>query len=832
MAISKLPQHNDNTLRDGVFITVDGPNGVTTGFSYDLQQRAFYFKESQVVYPSFHGVTHIAEDPIPAATCDTPGLMSSVDKCRLDSLLQMRVGVLGFQGSGFPEDGGWLQGDLILAAGSGFISLERFGNVVRFTVDSPIPLNCKNEQVNQIYWVQDGTDTVGIRPPVSSTKLPNINGYGEFQIYTFPESTIADPANPEATTNNKGNYPAFLFKRQLNSVNSNSAYHEMILRRDPNNLTTTDIGWVFSPPPDTATVPTMIWYMGKDTNGNQVKYEFEVASDPNLLGAILYKGNTLTKQMGVIVEYPAELLSTNNYHVRFWDVYNANPIGSMFTAKNVWQYNNPENATNGSFPKTVALDAAVDILPIGTLVDLWSYSNGVGKTYFFNRKPTLNPSYIWNWVGHTQFGDVVTARKEVPPSEATAGFYTSSDPSTNVQVEAIRDFEHAEWGLTGFDDPLLSYGIIESAGTGTDPFTNGLTGTNSASDIGYQHRAVFDSDLPGLVVKSTSNPPSNYNERPVYLWHRKSLNNAFIRADIGRPDIDGTTIVDFVLRSKIDSFSEQYMEVIDSGLIRGRYYIRVAGATFKDLPPRGSIRILPAQTGQNQIFNYAYKVMFPTDDIAISANSVILVADLNNNAPFPGSIGDICELLHEDYDANLVRCEFFRDTNTGIIRFQVSCGVLDVGKAFEEDNAGSLDDLFRGLAPGYTVSSIYTQADVFDGVGTQPAPNVQGFVVYEGGKVVAGQQDEYWNRIEIMVRDGQVWVWWNQLLIPPSTDASAALSTPVAISSPYFTIPNSIYTSFGKYGIKMFPGAKLRQMDIRTQMTLMNEFVYGQLNLS
>jgi hypothetical protein len=825
MAISKLPQHNDNVLRDGVFITVDGPNGVTTGFSYDLQQRAFYFKESQVIYPSFHGVTHIAEDPIPPATCDTPGLMSSVDKCRLDSLLQMRVGVLGFQGSGFPEDGGWLQGDVILAAGSGFISLERFGNVVRFTVDSPIPLNCRNEQVNQIYWVQDGTDTVGIRPPVSTGKLPNINGYGELSIYTFPEATIADPANPEATTNNKTNYPAFLFKRQLNSVNSNSAYHEMILRRDPNNLSTTDIGWVFSPPSDTAIVPSMIWYMGKDTNGNQIKYEFEVASDPNLLGAILYKGNTLTKQMGVIVEYPAELLSTNNYHVRFWDTFNANPIGTMFTAKNVWQYNNPENATNGTNPKTVALDAAVDILPVGTLVDLWSYSNGVGKTYFFNKKPTLNPSYIWNWVGHVQFGDVSTARKETPPSEATAGFYTSSESSnTEIQVEAIRDFEHAEWGLTGFDDPLLSMNIAVNSIT-DDP-------TDQEADVTYQHRAVFDSTLPGLVVRSTTNPPSNYYERPVYLWHRKSLNNAMIRADIGRPDVDGTTVIDFIIRSKIDSFSEQYMEVIETGLIKGRYYIRVAGVTFKDLPPRGSIRVLPAQVGYNQVFNYAHKVMFPNPGTAMSTNSVMLVASLDDNMPFLGDTGDICELLHEDYSASVVRCEFFQDTNTNIIRYQVSVGSLDVGRAFVDDNAGTLDDLIRGLAPGYAVSSVYTQADAYDGVGTQPTPNVPGFVVYEGGSVVAGQQDEYWNRIEIMVRDDQVWVWWNQLLIPPNTDASAALTTPVSITSPYYTIPNSTYTSFGKYGVKMFPGAKLRQMDVRTQMTLMNEFVYGQLNLS
>lgn len=831
MALPKIPL--SSSLSDGQFITIEGPNGITTGYSYDSQQKALYFKESQVIYPSFHGVTHIAEDPIPPATCDTPGLMSSIDKCRLDSLLQMRVGVLGFQGSGFPEDGGWMQGDIILAAGSGFITLERFGNVVRFNVDSPIPLNCKSDRLadNPIYLVQDGVDTAAITTPVISGIMPNLKGYGEFSIYLFPQNGGFNATNPAPTQALSADKPALLFKRQLSTVRADSAVHEMILRRDGALI---DTGWTFYPPADTETKPSLIYYMGKDLDGTQITFKLDVADDPNVLGALLYKGHSITKQMAVIVGYTAELLSTNNYQLRRWDTFNANPIGATFTAKNVWQYNNPEASTTGSNPKTIALDATIDILPIGTLVDLWSFYNGVSYNYFFNKKPTLNPSYIWNWVGHLQFGDVGIARREIEPADMTVSLDAS------YQTDLAKDIERSEWGITGFDDPLAPFHLAVD---------QGITNT----DVNYQHRAVYDVDLPGLVVQSTSNPPSNYNERPVYLWHRKSLNNAFIRADIGRPEVEGFTVVDFLIRSAIDSNTEQYMKVIGTGLVHGRHYIRVVGASFHDIPRRGAIRVLPQSPGYNLVFNYSYKSMFPGAldltagefnyvdgygtvgtqgalDESSLANSIILISD-DANIPYPGSVGDIVELLHDDYNAKVVRCEFYRDINTNLVTLQVKCGTLDVARSYEDDMAGSLDDLIRGMAPGYTVSNIYTQADTYTGLGAQPATNVPGFVIYEGGAVIGGLQSEYWNRIEIMVRDNQVWVWWNKLLIPPNAERSSALPTPVAVTTPYFQIPQTTYTSFGKYGIKMFPGSKLRQIDIRTQMTLMNEFVYGQLNL-
>jgi hypothetical protein len=134
---NKLPLASQ--VVDSQFFQVPQSNGLLSGFQYNAETKTFIAKESQVIVPSLHGITHISEDPIPAATTDSPGLLSADDKARLDSLLQMRIGVLGFSGSGFSEDGGLLVGDIILAAGSEFISIERVGNVVRFTVENITP---------------------------------------------------------------------------------------------------------------------------------------------------------------------------------------------------------------------------------------------------------------------------------------------------------------------------------------------------------------------------------------------------------------------------------------------------------------------------------------------------------------------------------------------------------------------------------------------------------------------------------------------------------------------------------------------------------------------
>jgi len=839
MAITKLPSHT--ALKDGQFVQVEGPNAITSGYSYDEQQRALYFKESQVLFPSFHGPTHIAEDPVPNATCDTPGLMSADDKCKLDALLQTRLGVLGFQGAGFPDDGGWMQGDIILAAGTEFISLERIGNVVRFTVDSPIPLNCACEECQQIFWVQDETDIASIRPPTCGGKLPGVNAYGEMKIFLFPESTIADPNNVAATLNNKGNHPAMIFKRYDDTIVPGAGEYELILKRDRINTLQTEIGWAFTP--GATGIVECVWFTGKDKDGNQTRFELEPESEPNLLGTILYKGHLITKKMAVVVDYTSTILATNQYTVREWDMDGARAVGGPFTARNLWQYVNPENPPSGVNPSSLILDGTIDLLPIGTLVELWWFKVGevAGepiRRYYFSKKPNLNPNHIWTWVGHLQFGDVDIAREEIMPG---AG---SEDKDAAVQVSAIRQFERSHWGLTGFDDPLVSFDIASTAGT-------------EDADISLQHRAIIDTSMPGLKVVAATEVPSDYSERPVWLWNRHNLCNALIRCDIGRPSSSNFVPYDIILRSPVDEYTSKYMRIVGKGrLSDGTHYIRVCGVHFHDLPPFGTIRTLSPVSNQNAIYNYNRKLAFPSilaestgaggtsptepteptggfsPDYGAPCDTVVLAGGSASNIAYPGDVGDIVELLHQEYTTPVVRVEFSFNPATELVEVQFKVGTLDMSRPYEEDIGDDVDDYVRGLAPGYAVSAIYSQAGTFSGVGIQPDASPDGFVVYDGGAQIGGTLDEYWNRLEIMLRDNQVWIWWNQLLIPPSTTLSATLPTPVSIETPYYPIEFNQYRPFGKMGARLWPGATIRRFDVRTQITLFNEFTYGQLEVT
>ena len=96
---NKLPLHT--LLADRQTITVTGPDGTTTTYTYDLQTRSLNKTDCSSAVSCRHGASHIGEDPIPDATCDSPGLMSADDKCKLNSFTGTRIGVLGFMGSGF-----------------------------------------------------------------------------------------------------------------------------------------------------------------------------------------------------------------------------------------------------------------------------------------------------------------------------------------------------------------------------------------------------------------------------------------------------------------------------------------------------------------------------------------------------------------------------------------------------------------------------------------------------------------------------------------------------------------------------------------------------------
>jgi len=582
--------------------------------------------------------------------------------------------------------------------------------------------------------------------------------------------------------------------------------------------------------PGATGVPEMVWFMGKDDDGGQIRFKLDPESDPGLLGSILYNGHLITKKMGVVTDYTATILSTNQYTVREWNVDANTARGDTFTARNVWQYTNPENLSSGDNPQVLLLDSSIDLLPIGTLVDLWAFQVGIvaGEPilrYYFRTKPSLNPNHVWTWVGKTQFGNVATAREEVL---ADTG---SEDIDSAAQVSAIRDFEHQIWGLTGYDDPLIWYNIASTAGT-------------EGSDITQQHRATIDTNLPGLVVETSPGASDDFSERPVWLWNRKNFCNTITRVDIGRPDSSDFVPFDLVMRAQIDESENRYMSVLGTGEVNGLNYVRICGLHFHDLPPFGSIRVISPGENHNKIYNYSRKFMFPTaiaegteptagyPTSENNCDSIILANGSADNEVYPGSTGDVVELLHQEYNSPVVRVEFSFNPDTALVELQFKVGVLDMSLPYEEDIDDDADDFVRGLAPGYAVSAIYSQAGTFIGVGTQPSSSPEGFVVFDGGAQIGGVQDEYWNRLEVMVRDDQVWIWWNQLLIPPSTILNAILPTPVEISTPYFPITVDAEKQHGKTGLRMWPGAKLRRMDVRTQVTLFSEFTYGQLEVT
>lgn len=458
MTLSRIPPSNQ--LFDKEFIQVAGPDGIQTGFQYDLETKTLFAKESQIIIPSHHGITHVSSDPVPNATTDTPGLLSQDDKAKLDALTGTRLGVLGFAGAGFPDDGGFLQGDILLAAGSEFISIERIGNVIRLTVDIPQQF-CACESCAQIFWVQDESDISSIRPPSCSGKLPGVNAYGEMKIYLLPESTLFNPANPIATLGQKINFPAMLFKRYPNAITPGLAEFDVILQRNPDN--TSNVGWSFTP--GSKGVPQCAWFMGKDNDGGQIRFDLLPNIEPNLLGALLYKGHTLTRQMGVITGYSTDVVATNVYNVTFWDVLGGQPVGDVFQATNVWRYNNPLNSpTDLSDPRELVVDGTKDLLPVGTLVQLWEFQIGTINgdrqvRRFFNSDPGLTSGVLWSLADAIRFGDLLEGRVEV--AQGTTGERNACEGN----LSDIRVPERSQWGITGFEDPLL----LADDGRGTDP---------------------------------------------------------------------------------------------------------------------------------------------------------------------------------------------------------------------------------------------------------------------------------------------------------------------------------------------------------------------------
>jgi hypothetical protein len=237
--------------------------------------------------------------------------MSARDKCILESKVGTRLGVLGFSGSGIPDDGGFLGGDVLLSSKSSFLRIERFGNVIAFNVDIPIPLSCGScNECSELFMVQDESDINSIRPPVCAGKLPGLNVYNDFTVSLVGSRNATNPGNVANILSQKNSSPAFLFKR----LNSGDAFLEVILKRNVANQQAL-VGLKLAPNTTTGTADCVL-YMGNDQTNNQIKVDITPDNIPKALGVMRYNGTTITKQPAVIVDYTTNILSDNRYQVR------------------------------------------------------------------------------------------------------------------------------------------------------------------------------------------------------------------------------------------------------------------------------------------------------------------------------------------------------------------------------------------------------------------------------------------------------------------------------------------------------------------------------------
>jgi hypothetical protein len=340
---------------------------------------------------------------------------------------------------------------------------------------------------------------------------------------------------------------------------------------------------------------------------------------------------------------------------------------------------------------------------------------------------------------------------------------------------------------------------------------------------------------------------------------------------VGRPDNSRFPPIDILLRAPFDHVDDMYMKVlrrgtVETGPFRGNEFIVVKGGGigWKQLPPTGSLRIMTG-VWRNETWNYNFKCAFdrfddgaimligfldrfPFDGDAIPELEGTGVTDLTGrDATNVTEIEDalaitvpenttVVQLLHEDYSAPAVRLEFSVNDNVGSesVQLQVAAGILDMNQAYDLNISDDFsDDFVRGFRPNTKiVSSIMTQAGFIVNGTEEPSVEPEGFRVYDGGAlpVPLDGETEKWNLLEIMYRDGEVWIWWNNLLVPPNPTLTAGLQHPVSVSTPYFPVAPEI--DLGKVGFRLWPGAIVRDIEIRDQLVAFNEFTHGQLELT
>jgi hypothetical protein len=151
-------------------------------------------------------------------------------------------------------------------------------------------------------------------------------------------------------------------------------------------------------------------------------------------------------------------------------------------------------------------------------------------------------------------------------------------------------------------------------------------------------------------------------------------------------------------------------------------------------------------------------------------------------------------------------------------------GILDPGIDYESGGQnGKAGDFQDGYVVGLKHWQNGSTISGTNGITVYP----EGFVVYTGTGDASG--DEVFNVIKILVVDNKVWVWWNDLLLSPSAGDSINLPEPVDVSDPFYTISDVM--KYGKFGVRLWPGAQLRRFVLRSRPTKFSEYTLGQVEV-
>jgi len=676
-----------------------------------------------------------------------------------------------------------------------------------YIVDGIVVHNC--DECAELFLVQDSTDVDKVRPSNCAGRIPGLNVYNEFSSYLVPRSAAINTADIDAILGQKDQYPAMIFKRFNDQPGL--AEFQLILKRTSSTGPTAEVGWTFTP--GTSGVVTNVFAMGRDDSGNLMRFSFIPEKEPGLLGGLFYQGNLITKKMAVIVGYEETVIEDNRYTLREWDMVSSMAKKDSFTARNVWEYQNPENQISGTNPQRLQLDSQSQLLPIGSLVELWAFTIGASGTgsairYFFSKRPELDPRSIWVTLDCVQFGSELISRDE--SVGGTAGIQPS------VMVSDLRNFEKYNWGLNGYDDPLI-YNTVDATNI-----------TGGGFDVNADSRVRIDTVRPGLIVDGPAGDTSAFPVRPIHLWYRSGQRDSYFRALVGRPENSDYTPIDLLFRAPIDSWETRYAFVTDVDQVGDIGVVSVCGVNFTDIPPFGTLRNLTPGDRREFSFNYSRKIVTMQGSATggFGCNQISLIG--YEGEPQPNiEPGDVLELVHQDYDSPCLRIDWEVEPASNIQRVRFRTGNLNTGLPYSDDIGSPKDDFVRGLNPGYVTSAVYSQAGFWTGIGSKPQTSLDEFSIYDGGAVLGGAVDEFWNELEVMIRDNQLWIWWNKLLIPPDPTANSALPQPVTIDTPYYPVNSGK----GKLGLRMFPGTRVREVEIQGQTRLFNEFTNGNIKI-